>query len=165
MALRGYLETLLSKEATLSSAERNSYYCRRSWAPLSRHPSVIKGRSCSCYAINECVFMSWLYLFIAIVAEVIATSALKATDGFTRLLPSAIVVVGYAAAFYFLALTLRYIPIGVAYAIWSGVGVILVSLAGVILYKQVVDAPMAIGIALIIAGVLVMNLYSKSVVH
>jgi small multidrug resistance pump len=109
--------------------------------------------------------MSWLYLFVAIIAEVIATSALKATDGFTRLLPSAIVVVGYAAAFYFLALTLRTIPIGVAYAIWSGVGVILVSLVGVVLYKQVVDMPMAIGIALIIAGVLVMNVYSKAVAH
>ena len=109
--------------------------------------------------------MRWLYLSIAIVAEVIATSALNATDGFTRLAPSLIVIVGYAIAFYFLSLTLRYIPIGVTYAIWSGVGIILVSIAGVILYKQAVDAPMAIGITLIIAGVLVMNLYSKAIVH
>ncbi|HSB96325.1 MAG TPA: multidrug efflux SMR transporter [Spongiibacteraceae bacterium] len=109
--------------------------------------------------------MSWIYLLVAIVAEVIATSALKAADGFTRPVPSLIVVSGYAAAFYFLSLTLRYIPIGVAYAIWSGVGVILVSIAGVILYRQAVDLPMAIGISLIIAGVLVMNLYSKAMTH
>jgi small multidrug resistance pump len=116
-------------------------------------------------SIIEYLFMSWLYLFIAIVAEVVATSALKAAEGFTQPVPSVIVVAGYAAAFYFLSLTLRHIPIGVAYAIWSGVGIILVSTAGVILYKQAVDLPMAVGIALIIAGVLVMNLYSKAVVH
>jgi small multidrug resistance pump len=109
--------------------------------------------------------MNWLYLFVAIAAEVVATSALKAADGFTRLVPSLIVVTGYAAAFYFLSLTLRSIPIGVAYAIWSGVGVILVSIVGVVVYKQAVDLPMAIGIALIIAGVLVMNIYSKTLSH
>jgi small multidrug resistance pump len=109
--------------------------------------------------------MNWLYLFIAIVAEVLATSALKAADGFTRLLPSIVVVVGYGAAFYFLSLTLRSIPVGVAYAIWSGVGVVLVSIAGVVLYKQALDLPALIGIALIVAGVGVMRLFSKAVPH
>jgi small multidrug resistance pump len=109
--------------------------------------------------------MNWLYLFIAIVAEVLATSALKAADGFNRLLPSIVVVVGYGTAFYFLSLTLRSIPVGVAYAIWSGVGVVLVSIAGVVLYKQALDLPALIGIALIVAGVGVMHLFSKAVPH
>ncbi|MCJ0763890.1 DMT family transporter [Variovorax terrae] len=109
--------------------------------------------------------MNWLYLFIAIVAEVLATSALKAADGFSRLLPSIVVVVGYGTAFYFLSLTLRTIPVGVAYAIWSGVGVVLVSVAGVVLYKQVLDLPALIGIGLIISGVGVMHLFSKTVPH
>jgi small multidrug resistance pump len=109
--------------------------------------------------------MNWIYLCIAIVAEVIATSALKATEGFTRLVPSLTVVIGYAAAFYFLSLTLRSIPIGVVYAIWSGIGIILVALVGVVVYKQAIDVPMAIGMALIVAGVLVMNLFSKVVGH
>ena len=107
--------------------------------------------------------MNWLYLAIAIVSEVIATSALKAAEGFTRWVPSLVVVVGYASAFYFLSLTLRSIPLGVAYAIWSGVGVILVSLVGWLLYRQSLDAAALIGIGLIVAGVLVLNLFSKAV--
>ena len=109
--------------------------------------------------------MNWLYLAIAIVSEVIATSALKATEGFTRWVPSLLVVVGYASAFYFLSLTLRSIPIGVAYAVWSGAGVVLVSLVGWFLYQQALDAAALIGIGLIVVGVLVLNLFSKAVAH
>ena len=109
--------------------------------------------------------MNWLYLFIAIISEVIATSALKASEEFTRVVPSLIVVVGYAIAFYFLTLTLRSIPVGIAYAIWSGVGIVLISIAGFFLYKQTLDLPSMIGIALIIAGVLVINLFSNISPH
>lgn len=109
--------------------------------------------------------MNWLYLAIAIVSEVVATSALKASAGFTRLYPSLLVVGGYALAFYFLSLTLRTIPVGVAYAIWSGVGVVLVCLLGWLLYGQKLDVAAVAGIGLILAGVLVLNLFSKSVSH
>ncbi len=105
--------------------------------------------------------MIYLYLIIAIVAEVIGTSALKASDGFTNLVPSAVVVVGYAAAFYFLSLTLRTLPVGTTYAIWSGLGVVLISLVGWVVYKQALDAPALIGMALIIAGVVTINLFSS----
>lgn len=109
--------------------------------------------------------MYWLYLVIAIVSEVVATSALKAAGGFTRWVPSLLVVAGYASAFYFLSLTLRSIPLGIAYAIWSGVGVALVSIIGWVIYHQTLDAAALIGIAIIIAGVVVLNLFSKSVSH
>ena len=109
--------------------------------------------------------MQWIYLAIAIVSEVVATSALKASEGFTRLVPSVLVVVGYALAFYFLSLTLRTIPLGVAYAIWAGVGVALVALVGWVVYHQSLDIPALIGIALIVSGVIVLNLFSKTVVH
>jgi len=107
--------------------------------------------------------MQWVYLAVAIVSEVIATSALKAAQGFTRWLPSLLVVAGYASAFYFLSLTLRSIPLGVSYAIWSGAGVALVTLVGWALYDQRLDLPAFIGIGLIIAGVLILNIFSKSV--
>lgn len=106
--------------------------------------------------------MTYLYLFCAIVAEVIATSALKAADGFTNLGPSVIVAVGYAAAFYFLSLTLKTLPVGIAYAIWSGLGIVLISLAGWVLYKQALDLPAMIGMGLIIAGVIVINAFSRA---
>ena len=109
--------------------------------------------------------MNWLYLAIAIVAEVIATSALKASDGFSRLAPSIVVVVGYAIAFSCLSLTLRTIPVGVAYAIWSGVGIVLIALVGYFSFNQALDAPALIGMALILAGVLVINLFSQSAAH
>ncbi|MBK1679036.1 DMT family transporter [Rhodocyclus tenuis] len=109
--------------------------------------------------------MHWLYLAIAIVSEVIATSALNATQGFTRWLPSLIVVIGYAAAFYFLSLTLRAIPLGIAYAVWSGVGVALIALIGWAVYQQPLDLPAMIGIGLIVAGVAVLNLFSKTLSH
>ena len=109
--------------------------------------------------------MKWLYLFIAIISEVIGTSALKSSQGFTRLMPSLLVVAGYAAAFYFLSLTLASIPVGVAYAIWSGVGILLVSLAGYLLYHQTLDLPAVLGITLIVAGVVILSLFSKSAAH
>lgn len=109
--------------------------------------------------------MNWLYLFIAIISEVVATSALKASAEFTRVVPSLIVVIGYGIAFYFLTLTLRSIPVGIAYAIWSGVGIVLISIAGIFLYKQTLDLPAMIGIALIIVGVLVINLFSNISQH
>lgn len=109
--------------------------------------------------------MNWLYLAIAIIAEVIATSALKATAGFSRLLPSLLVVAGYGTAFYFLSLTLRTIPLGIAYALWSGAGIVLVSMVGWFFYRQQLDWPALLGIALIISGVLVINLFSQSAGH
>ena len=108
---------------------------------------------------------SWLYLSVAIVAEVIATSALKSSEGFTRLWPSAIVVAGYGTAFFFLSLTLRQIPVGVAYAIWSGVGVVLISAVGWLVFKQKLDAPAILGMLLIVSGVVVLNVFSKATVH
>jgi small multidrug resistance pump len=102
-------------------------------------------------------------LAIAIVAEVIATSALKASEGFTRPLPLLLTVVGYAVAFYFLALTLRTVPVGIAYAIWSGLGIVLISLIGVLWFRQSLDAPAIAGLILIVAGVVVINAFSNSV--
>lgn len=106
--------------------------------------------------------MKWIFLAVAIISEVIGTSALKASEGFSRLWPSAIVVIGYASAFYFLSLTLKTIPIGVAYAIWSGAGVALIAW---VLYGQALDLPAIIGISLIVAGVVVLNLFSTTVSH
>lgn len=104
---------------------------------------------------------SWIFLGVAIVAEVVATSALKSSDGFTRLGPSLLVVFGYAIAFYFLALTLRTIPVGVAYAVWSGLGVVLITLIAWVLFEQKLDPPALLGMALIISGVVVMNVFSR----
>ncbi|MBN1278451.1 MAG: multidrug efflux SMR transporter [Chlorobium sp.] len=109
--------------------------------------------------------MHWIYLMTAIISEVVATTALKSTEGFTRLWPSLLVGAGYTSAFYFLSLTLRYFPVGVVYAIWSGVGVALVTLAGWFFYHQRLDAGAIAGIVLIVTGVLVLNLFSRSVVH
>lgn len=109
--------------------------------------------------------MPYIYLAIAIVSEVIATSALKATREFTRFWPSALVVTGYASAFYFLTLTLRTIPIGIVYALWSGLGIVLVAAAGAALYRQIPDWPAVLGMALIVAGVVVINVFSKLVRH
>jgi len=109
--------------------------------------------------------VTYLYLGIAIVAEVIATSALKASDGFSRLGPSLVVLLGYGLAFFCLSLTLRTIPTGIAYAIWSGVGIVLISAIGWIWFKQALDAPAIIGLGLIIAGVVVVQVFSKAVNH
>ena len=109
--------------------------------------------------------MKYLLLAVAIVSEVIATTAMKQSDGFTRPLWSVVTVVGYAVAFYFLSLTLRTIPTGVAYAIWSGVGIVLISAAAWAFQGQKLDAPAVIGMALIVAGVVVMNVFSKVSAH
>ncbi|MFC4620932.1 SMR family transporter [Comamonas nitrativorans] len=108
---------------------------------------------------------AYAYLGTAIIAEVIGTSALKASDSFTRLWPSLVTVLGYALAFYCLSHTLKTIPTGVAYAIWSGVGIVLISLVGWFWLGQRLDAPALLGLGLIIAGVLVINLFSKTVGH
>ena len=109
--------------------------------------------------------MAYLYLAIAIVCEVVATSSLKASKEFTRLWPSVVVVAGYVTSFYFLTLTLRTVPVGIAYAIWSGLGIVLVAIVGILFYKQVLDAPAIIGMGLIVIGVVVINLFSKTVAH
>jgi small multidrug resistance pump len=107
----------------------------------------------------------WTCLAIAIVAEVIGTSFLKSSEGFTKLLPSAIVVVTYVIAFYFLGLTLKTLPVGIAYAVWAGAGVALITLVGYLFFGQALDAPALIGIVLIALGVAVINLFSASVRH
>jgi small multidrug resistance pump len=109
--------------------------------------------------------MTYLYLAIAIVAEVIATSFLKSTEGFTRLLPSVVVVLGYVAAFYFLSLTLRTMSVGIVYAIWCGVGIILVALIAWLVFGQKLDLAAILGMALIVAGVAVINVFSTSIRH
>ena len=109
--------------------------------------------------------MHWLILAVAIVVEVIATTVLKSSDGFTRLWPSLLVVVGYGTAIYLLSLTLEAIPVGIVYAIWSGVGIVLIAMAASLFLGQRLDAPAILGIALIISGVIVINLFSQVSVH
>ncbi len=106
--------------------------------------------------------MPWLTLAVAILSEVVATSALKSAEGFTRLGPSALVIAGYALAFYFLSLTLKDIPVGVAYAVWSGAGIALVSLIGWIVYKQALGAGELAGMGFIVFGVILLNVFSKA---
>lgn len=108
---------------------------------------------------------SWIYLAIAIVSEVIATSFLKAAEGFTRFWPSLIVVLGYLLAFYLLSLTLRTIQVGVAYAIWSGVGIVLIALSGWLFLGQSLDTPAIIGLTMIVTGVMVINVFSQAGTH
>jgi len=107
----------------------------------------------------------WLLLSVAIISEVVATSALKASDGFSRLWPSVLVAVGYSSAFYFLSLTLKSLSVGVASAVWSGAGTVLIALVTWLLYRQALDAAAVIGMLLIVAGVVVLNLFSKTVSH
>ena len=109
--------------------------------------------------------MHYLYLTIAIVTEVIGTSALKATNEFTRLWPSVVVVVSYMISFYFMTLCLRVIPVGITYAIWSGLGIVLIAIVGVFFYKQTLDIPAISGIFLIIAGVVVIQVFSKTITN
>lgn len=108
---------------------------------------------------------NWLFLATAIISEVIATSALKSSDGFTRLAPSLLIVAGYVSAFYFLSLTLKSIPVGIAYAVWSGLGIVLVTAIAWVIHDQKLDSWGFIGIGLIISGVAVLNLLSKASVH
>lgn len=109
--------------------------------------------------------MHYLFLAAAIVAEVIATSALKASAGFTRPGPSLLVVLGYGVSFYCLTFVLKAMPVGIAYAIWSGAGVTLVTLAGWLFFQQRLDAPAMAGITLIVVGVVILNVFSRTTIH
>jgi small multidrug resistance pump len=109
--------------------------------------------------------MSYVYLTIAVLGEVIATSALKASEQFTRLWPSLLVVAGYGVAFFFLSLVLQSMQVGIAYAIWSGLGIVLVTIISAVLYGQIPDVPAIIGMVLITVGIVVMNVFSSSVSH
>jgi small multidrug resistance pump len=109
--------------------------------------------------------MTYLYLAVAILSEVIATSFLKVSDGFTKPMPSAITVAGYAISFYFLSLALRTIPTGIAYAIWSGIGIVLITTIAWVFQGQKLDAPALGGLGLIVAGVVVINVFSKATAH
>ena len=106
----------------------------------------------------------WIYLAIAIVTEVIGTSALQSSQGFTRLLPSVTVIVSYIISFYLLSLTLSSIPVGVVYAVWSGAGIVLLALIGAFFFRQTLDTPAIVGVGLILAGVLVINLFSQTAI-
>lgn len=109
--------------------------------------------------------MAWLLLLVAVVAEVIATSALKLSNGFTRVWPSLVMVCCYSLALYLMSLTLETLPVGVVYAIWSGSGVALISLVGRYFFGQILDRPAVIGIAMIVSGVVILQLFSTSVVR
>ena len=109
--------------------------------------------------------MNYIYLIVAVAFEVVATSALKETNGFTRLVPSLIALAGYACAFYFLSLVLRTVPVDIVYALWCGAGIVFITAIAWIWFRQALDLPALIGIGLIMAGVMVINLFSKSVVH
>ncbi|MDO8887881.1 MAG: SMR family transporter [Hydrogenophaga sp.] len=108
---------------------------------------------------------AWMILGLAIVAEVIGTTALKASESFTRLVPSLIVVVGYGVAFYCLSLVLKSVPVGIAYAVWSGLGIVLITAVAWLLYGQRIDLAGLLGMGLIIAGVVVLNVFSKATAH
>lgn len=109
--------------------------------------------------------MGYVYLTIAIIAEVIGTAALQSSEGFSKLVPSMIVVIGYGVAFYFLSLVLKTVPVGIAYAIWSGLGIVLITIVGATFFGQKLDLAAVIGILLIMSGVIVMNVFSTSVGH
>ena len=114
---------------------------------------------------NSLKMKSYLFLIGAIIFETLATSALKSSEQFTKVFPSILAILGYIFAFYFLSLTLKTIPVGIAYAIWAGVGIVLISIVGVFAFKQIPDLPAIIGMLLIIAGVVVINLFSKTSAH
>jgi small multidrug resistance pump len=109
--------------------------------------------------------INWLFLLIAIISETIATTALKAINGFTNIIPLVITVAGYVTAFFFLSLVLKGIPVAIAYAIWSGLGIVLIALISRLYYKQTLDIPAIMGIMFIIAGVVIMNVFSKNIRH
>ena len=109
--------------------------------------------------------MHYLILAFAVLAETIGTTALQASQSFTKPLPSIIVVVAYAAAFYLLGMALKFFPVGIAYAIWSGLGIVLIAVIGLIVFGQRLDWPAVLGMAMILAGILVINLFSKSSLH
>ncbi|ELQ5346034.1 QacE family quaternary ammonium compound efflux SMR transporter [Escherichia coli] len=108
---------------------------------------------------------TWIILLIAVICEVVATTSLKLSEGFTKLVPSVVVVVGYAIAFYCLSITLKSIPLGIAYAVWSGLGIVTVSILGWLVFGQKLDIWALLGMFLIICGVLILNLLSKTAAH
>ena len=107
--------------------------------------------------------MKWIYLIIAIITEVIATSALKESEGFTKAIPSLIVIIGYSMTFYFMSLTLREMSVGITYAIWSGMGILLITLIGYFRYNQMLDAPAVLGMSFIALGIIILRAFSNSV--
>ena len=107
----------------------------------------------------------YIQLFLAVIAETIATSALQSSHQFTRLVPTIIVIVGYAVSFYLLAQTLKVLPVGIMYAVWSGLGIVLIAIIGFIAFGQRLDFPAILGMALILAGILIIHLYSSSATH
>jgi small multidrug resistance pump len=109
--------------------------------------------------------MSYVYLLLAIAAEVIATSALKASEGFTKLWPTVAVALGYTIAFWFLSIVVQRMPVGIVYAIWSGAGIVLVSIVAAVWLKQIPDLAAIVGMTLIMAGVIIVNLFSKTATH
>jgi len=109
--------------------------------------------------------LHYIYLIVAVAAETIGTTALQASSQFTRLWPSVLVVIAYAVAFYFLAIVLKYIPVGIAYAIWSGLGIVLISLIGLVVFGQALDPAAILGLAMIIGGIVVIQLFSGSATH
>ncbi len=109
--------------------------------------------------------MHWLYLSAAILFETIGTTALQASQQFTRLVPSIIVVISYATSFYLLALTLRFMPVGIVYAIWSGLGICFIAAIAYVVFGQKLDLPAVLGMAMIIGGIVVINVFSKSATH
>ncbi|WP_188048948.1 multidrug efflux SMR transporter [Flavobacterium sp. GP15] len=108
---------------------------------------------------------NFLFLGVAILFEIIATSALKKSEEFSKLIPSIITIVGYCGAFYFLSFAIRTIPIGIAYAIWSGVGIVLITIIGAVFFKQIPDLPAILGLSLILIGVIIINVFSKTTGH
>jgi small multidrug resistance pump len=108
---------------------------------------------------------AYYYLGLAIIAEVIATSALKASEEFSRLIPSILVIGGYATAFYLMATVVKTVPVGVAYAIWAGVGLVLIIIAGAVIYRQLPDVAAFAGMLLIVAGIAIIHLFSRTVAH
>jgi small multidrug resistance pump len=126
--------------------------------------SALAGATSSCRR-PQGAKLNYIYLIVAVAFEVVATSALKETNGFTRLWPSVIALAGYACAFYFLSLVLRQVPVGIVYAMWCGAGIVFITAIAWIWFRQALDLPALIGIGLIMAGVIVINLFSKSIVH
>ncbi|MDC9720840.1 MAG: SMR family transporter [Gammaproteobacteria bacterium] len=108
---------------------------------------------------------SWMLLLCAVVCEVVGTSAIKYSEGFTKIVPTVIVFIGFGVAFYLLSITLKVIPIGMAYAVWSGLGIVLISVIGHFVFQQRLDTPAFIGMSFILAGVIIMQVFSKAVAH
>ena len=109
--------------------------------------------------------MKYLYLALAILLEVTGSGFMKASDGFSKIVPTMVTIVSYIACFFFLSQALKFIPLGIAYAIWAGLGIVLTAVVSVVIFKQTLDIPSVIGIILIISGVIVMNTFSKTAVH